>query len=338
MMSTSMRAMLLEGPGTALKMVQLPLPEPGPEQVLIRVSVCGICRTDLHVLDGELAQTAYPIIPGHQIVGTVEACGSAVKGMEKGQRVGVPWLGFSCGHCEYCLEGRENLCPDARYTGCQINGGFAEYCLADYRYCFDLPPAYSDLNAAPLLCAGLIGYRAWRMTGNAAHIGLMGFGASAHILTQLACGLGKSVYAFTRSGDTRARQFALKLGAVWAGSSGEQAPRQLDAVIIFAPVGALVPEALRLVKPGGRVICAGIHMSDIPAFSYDLLWEERSICSVANLTRADGTEFLALAQSNPINTQVHPYPLDQANRALEDLREGRFTGAAVLVVSGKCPP
>ena len=327
-----MRAMLLEKPGVPLEAVELETPVPAPEQLLVKVHTCGVCRTDLHVLDGELLQCRYPIVPGHQVVGSVAALGAGVEGFHIGQRVGVPWLGYSCGHCDYCQAGRENLCAGARYTGCQINGGFAEYCAADHRYCFPLPGNYSDLQAAPLLCAGLIGYRALRMAGEAVHIGFMGFGASAHILTQLAKAQERSVYAFTRPGDDSAQQFARGLGAVWAGSSDEPPPRLLDAVIIFAPVGALVPRALDLLRPGGTVVCAGIHMSDIPAFSYDLLWEERSIVSVANLTRRDGEEFLALAARTPIRTEVHPYPLEEANRALEDLRAGRFTGAAVLTM------
>lgn len=331
-----MLAMQIEQTGSSLKLIELDTPSPSQEQILVKVNVCGVCRTDLHVLDGELEQTHYPIIPGHQIVGTVKTMGSKASGFTLGQRVGIPWLGSSCGCCDYCLKGKENLCGDARYTGCQINGGFAEYCVADYRYCFALPDNYSDLQIAPLLCAGLIGYRAYGMTADAQHIGFMGFGASAHILTQVANAQGDSIYAFTRPDDVQAQQFALKLGAVWAGSSDEAPPRELDAVIIFAPVGSLIPKALSLVRRGGKVVCAGIHMSDIPTFSYDLLWGERSICSVANLTRQDGLDFLALAEKKVIDTEVHSYPLEQTNQALADLREGNFTGAAVIVVSNSC--
>jgi propanol-preferring alcohol dehydrogenase len=328
-----MRAILLEKPGSPLRLVDRAKPAPDDQQILVEITACGVCRTDLHVLDGELEQTEYPIVPGHQVVGTVETLGSGVSGFEIGERVGVPWLGFSCGHCDHCRNERENLCPNARYTGCQIDGGFAEYCVADHRYCFRLPERYSDLQVAPLLCAGLIGYRAWGMLEGAAHVGFMGFGASAHILTQVAKSQGASIYAFTRGGDTSAQQFALELGAVWAGSS-EQAPdRKLDAVIIFAPVGELVPRALSMIRPGGRVVCAGIHMTDIPSFSYDLLWQERSICSVANLTRSDGIEFLSLAENVAIETEVHGYPLERSNEALEDLRRGNFTGAAVVQIS-----
>jgi propanol-preferring alcohol dehydrogenase len=311
---------------------------PGADQILVKVSVCGVCRTDLHVLDGELTQAQYPIIPGHQIVGTVEANGADVTGFSIGQRVGIPWLGGSCRHCDYCLSGKENLCFEARYTGCQINGGFADYCVADYRYAFALPDKYPDLQVAPLLCAGLIGYRAYHLTepglaGKPRHLGLMGFGASAHILAQLATVQGDRVYAFTREGDTAAQDFARQLGATWAGNSNETPDTLLDSLIIFAPAGELVPRALALVRPGGNVVCAGIHMSTIPAFDYDLLWGERRICSVANLTRQDGEEFMALAAASDIHTDVHPYPLDRVNEALADLRAGRFTGAAVITVT-----
>jgi propanol-preferring alcohol dehydrogenase len=328
-----MRAILLEKPGSPLRLVDREQPVPDDQQILVRVTACGVCRTDLHVLDGELEQAEYPIVPGHQVVGRVETLGSGVTGFEIGERVGVPWLGFSCGDCEHCRGERENLCSGARYTGCQIDGGFADFCVADHRYCFRLPERYSDLQVAPLLCAGLIGYRAWKMLEGAANVGFMGFGASAHILTQVAISRGASIYAFTRGGDTRAQQFALELGAVWAGSSDQSPDRKLDAVIIFAPVGELVPRALTLIRPGGRVVCAGIHMSDIPAFSYELLWEERSICSVANLTRNDGIEFLSLADTVAIETEVHGYPLERTHEALEDLRRGNFTGAAVIQIS-----
>lgn len=334
-----MQAMLLEKPGAPLVLTELPAPAPGPDQLLVRVSVCGLCRTDLHVLDGELTQTDYPIVPGHQIVGTVAAAGDDTSGFSIGQRVGIPWLGGSCRHCDFCLSGKENLCAGARYTGCQINGGFAEYCVADHRYAFALPDKYPDLQVAPLLCAGLIGYRAYRLTepglaGKPRRLGLMGFGASAHILAQLARGQGDRVFAFTRDGDTAAQAFARELGAEWAGSSSDTPDEALDSVIIFAPAGELVPRALALVRPGGNVVCAGIHMSPIPSFDYDLLWQERRLCSVANLTRRDGEEFLALAAQADIHTDVHPYPLARVNEALADLRAGNFTGAAVITVAG----
>ena len=326
-----MRAMVLAQPGEPLQLQQLPTPQPGPGELLLRVTACGICRTDLHVVDGELTEPALPLVPGHQIVGEVEALGAGVSGFIPGQRVGVPWLGGSCGHCWYCEHGRENLCDSARYTGYQINGGFAEFTVADARYCFELPAHYDDLQAAPLLCAGLIGYRAYRLVESAGSIGLYGFGAAAHILAQVARHRGQRIYAFTRPGDTAAQAFALELGATWAGDSGQQPPEVLDGAIIFAPEGALLPLALGAVRKGGRVVCAGIHMSDIPSFPYDLLWGEREVCSVANLTRRDGDEFLPLAAAIPVVTTVHAYPLERANAALEDLRRGRFTGAAVLV-------
>ena len=326
-----MRAMVLPRPGAALTLQNLPKPAPGPDQLLIKVTACGICRTDLHVLDGELTEPTLPLIPGHQIVGTVESIGTITSGLSVGQRVGVPWLGGSCGHCWYCRHDRENLCDEARYTGYQINGGFAEYTVADAAYCFELPKRYDDLQAAPLLCAGLIGYRAYRLLESAERIGLYGFGAAAHILAQVARHRGQKVYAFTRGDDHTAQEFARELGAVWAGDSRQRPPEALDGAIIFAPEGALVPLALAAVRKGGRVVCAGIHMSDIPAFSYDLLWGERQLCSVANLTRRDGLEFLPLAAEIPVKTTVHPYPLELANEALEDLRQGRFNGAAVLV-------
>ena len=326
-----MRAMVLAQPGEPLQLQQLPKPRPGPGELLLRVTACGICRTDLHVVDGELTEPALPLVPGHQIVGEVEALGAGVSGFIPGQRVGVPWLGGSCGHCWYCEHGRENLCDSARYTGYQINGGFAEFTVADARYCFELPAHYDDLQAAPLLCAGLIGYRAYRLVESAGSIGLYGFGAAAHILAQVARHRGQRIYAFTRPGDTAAQAFALELGATWAGDSGQQPPEVLDGAIIFAPEGALLPLALGAVRKGGRVVCAGIHMSDIPSFPYDLLWGEREVCSVANLTRRDGDEFLPLAAAIPVVTTVHAYPLERANAALEDLRRGRFTGAAVLV-------
>lgn len=327
-----MRAMILERQGQPLKASDLPEPKPGAGQVLIRVRTCGVCRTDLHVVDGDLTEPKLPLVPGHQIVGTVERLGEGVGGFSIGDRVGVPWLGGSCGVCNYCRSNRENLCDQSRYTGYQIDGGFAEMCVADSNFCFPIPAGYPDLKAAPLLCAGLIGYRALRMAGDARRLGFYGFGAAAHILIQVAKHQNREVYAFTRKGDDLAQSFALKLGAVWSGSSDETAPVPLDAAIIFAPAGELVPTALRAVVKGGTVVCAGIHMSDIPSFPYSILWEERSIKSVANLTRRDGEEFMALAPRVPIETEVHRYDLEDANRALDDLREGRFTGAAVVVV------
>jgi propanol-preferring alcohol dehydrogenase len=326
-----MRAMVMSAPGQALQLRDLPKPRAGPGQLLLKVTACGICRTDLHVVDGELTEPKLPLVPGHQIVGEVEALGPGVTGFSPGQRVGVPWLGGSCGSCWYCRHDRENLCDAARYTGYQINGGFAEFTVADAAYCFELPARYDDLQAAPLLCAGLIGYRAYRLVESAASIGLYGFGAAAHILAQVARHRGQRVYAFTRPGDITAQEFARELGAAWAGDSHQMPPEALDGAIIFAPEGELVPLALAAVRKGGRVVCAGIHMSDIPAFSYDLLWGERDICSVANLTRRDGLEFLPLAAAIPVTTTVHPYPLERANEALDDLRQGRFNGAAVLV-------
>ncbi len=314
----------------ALEAADLPLPEPGPGQIRLKVSACGVCRTDLHVVDGELPDPKLPIVPGHEIVGAVEALGAGVERFEVGQRVGVPWLGFSCGTCGYCTTGRENLCGEARYTGYQIDGGYAEHCLADARYAFALPEGYSDSEAAPLLCAGLIGHRAYRMAGEAKRLGVYGFGAAAHIMIQVALWEGREVFAFTRPGDEEAQGFARGLGAAWAGASGEAPPEELDAAILFAPVGALVPEALRRTARGGTVVCAGIHMSDIPSFPYRILWEERTLRSVANLTRRDAEEFLALAPKVPVRTHTRDYPLAEANRALDDLRAGRLQGAAVL--------
>ena len=326
-----MRAMVLEKQRQALQLRDLPRPLAGPGQLLLQVRACGICRTDLHVVDGDLRQPVLPLVPGHQIVGEVIAIGGGVKGFSTGDRVGVPWLGGSCGHCWYCQHEKENLCDDARYTGYQINGGFAEFTRADAAYCFPLPAQYSDEQAAPLLCAGLIGYRAYRLVESCRSIGLYGFGAAAHILIQVARHRGQSVYAFSRTGDREAQDFALALGASWAGDSDQDAPALLDGAIIFAPAGELVPRALRAVRKGGRVVCAGIHMSDIPCFPYELLWGERELCSVANLTRRDGEEFLPLAARIPVATTVHTYPLERANEALDDLRHGRFSGAAVLV-------
>lgn len=327
-----MRAMVLRQPNTPLELTELPLPIPGPGQLRIRVSACGVCRTDLHVVDGELTEPKLPLVPGHQIVGYVDAMGEGVDQFNLDQRVGVPWLGGSCGHCAFCQSEHENLCDHAVYTGYQINGGFAEYCVADARYGFALPDGYSDLQAAPLLCAGLIGYRAYRLASDAQSLGLYGFGAAAHILLQVARHRQQRVFAFTRAGDTAAQQFSMQLGAEWTGDSGQPSPEALDAAIIFAPAGELVPAALKAVRKGGAVICAGIHMSDIPSFPYADLWGERSIHSIANLTRRDAEEFLPLAASIPVVTDVHEYPLEQANQALDDLRNGRFTGAAVIRV------
>jgi propanol-preferring alcohol dehydrogenase len=326
-----MRAMVLETQGQKLQPRDVTRPVAGPGQLLLQVRACGICRTDLHVVDGDLQQPALPLIPGHQIVGEVIEVGDGVTGLARGDRVGVPWLGGSCGHCWYCRHEKENLCDHARYTGYQINGGFAEFTAADAAYCFPIPERYSDEQAAPLLCAGLIGYRAYRLVESCRSIGLYGFGAAAHILIQVARHRDQSVYAFTRAGDREAQDFALALGARWAGDSDRPSPAPLDGAIIFAPAGELVPQALRAVRKGGRVVCAGIHMSDIPAFPYEILWGERELCSVANLTRRDGEEFLPLAAQIPVETTVHTYPLEQANEALDDLRHGRFSGAAVLV-------
>ena len=327
-----MRAMVLESVGQPLRAAEVPEPEPGPEEVLLHVHVCAVCRTDLHVVDGELPDPKLPLIPGHQIVGTVEKLGDLVDRFAVGDRVGVPWLGHTDGTCRYCLTGKENLCDDARFTGYQIDGGYAEYAAADHRFCFPIPEGYPDLRAAPLLCAGLIGYRALRMAGDAERLGLYGFGASAHMIAQVAAHQGRKVFAFTSPGNEAGQRFALGLGAAWAGGSDQGAPEELDAAIIFAPVGALVPVALRAVSKGGVVVCAGIHMSDIPSFPYEILWGERSLRSVANLTRRDGEEFLTLAPQVPVRTEVVPFPLGEANQALDALRAGRIRGAAVLVV------
>ena len=314
--------MLFEGPGRPLRAVERPVPEPGPGQLLLRVRACAICRTDLHLLDGELEVASLPRVLGHQIVGTVAGTG---------RRVGVPWLGWTCGRCDACRSGRENLCPHARFTGRDLDGGLADHVVADRRFCFPLPDAFPDAQAAPLLCAGLIGHRALRMCGDARRVGIYGFGAAAHIVCQVARWQGREVLAFTRPGDTAAQAFARRLGAAWAGPSGAAPPAALDAAIVFAPDGALVPLALRALAPGGTVVCGGIHMSDIPSFPYADLWQERSVRSVANLTRADGEELLALAPQVPVRTEVTTYPLEDAGRALGDLRAGRFTGAAVVV-------
>jgi propanol-preferring alcohol dehydrogenase len=323
--------MVLREQGQPLRLEEIPRPTPGPDEVLLQVLACGICRTDLHVVDGDLTEPVLPLVPGHQIVARVETVGAEVTTFAPGERVGVPWLGGSCGHCRYCDHGRENLCDEARYTGYQIDGGFAEYTVARAAYCFPVPAGYDDVQAAPLLCAGLIGYRAYRLVEHCENIGLFGFGAAAHILIQVARHRGQEVYAFTRAGDNEAQHFARQLGAAWAGSSEDVAPVELDGAIIFAPAGELVPLALRGVRKGGRVVCAGIHMSDIPAFPYEILWGERELCSIANLTRRDGEEFLPLAAEIPVATTVHPYSLEQANAALDDLRAGRFSGAAVVV-------
>ncbi|PMB24696.1 alcohol dehydrogenase [Fischerella thermalis CCMEE 5319] len=327
-----MRAMLLEAPRQPLRLVNLPVPKPHPEQVLIRIHACAVCRTDLHIVDGELTHPKLPLIPGHQIVGIVEAVGERVEKFHVGDRVGVPWLGYTCDRCRYCVSGRENLCDYAEFTGYNLDGGYAEYTVADHRFCFTIPEGYPDLQAAPLLCGGLIGYRAYRMTGEAEKLGFYGFGSAAHILIQLARYQGRQVLAFTRSGDTQGQEFARQLGAVWAGGSDELPPEPLDAAIIFAPIGKLVPAALRAVAKGGVVVCAGIHMSDIPAFPYEILWEERVLRSVANLTRQDGEEFLALAPKVPIQTEVNLFNLSEANEALDALRSGKIEGSAVLVV------
>lgn len=344
--------MIFEAVGEPLRAVELEQPAPGAGELLLRVHACGVCRTDLHLIDGEVEIKRPPRVLGHQIIGTVEALGAEAPARaadeqpaavgardvpsepaphEVGDRVGVPWLGWSCGECKWCLSGRENLCPRARFTGCDIDGGMAEYAVADARFCFPIPEGYPDDQAAPLMCAGLIGYRALRMCGEAQRIGLYGFGASAHILAQVCVSQGREVYAFTRSGDDAAQAFARELGAVWAGASEDAPAQPLDAAIIFAPDGALVPLALAAVAPAGVVVCGGIHMSDIPSFPYSALWQERIVRSVANLTRTDGYEFLALAPEVPVKTRVTSYPLEGANEALADLRAGRFTGAAVIV-------
>jgi propanol-preferring alcohol dehydrogenase len=327
-----MRAMVFEKPGQPLRLTDLPVPEPASGQMRVAVSACGICRTDLHILDSELDEPKLPLVMGHQVVGTVDAIGPNVEGFSEGDRVGVPWLGGSCGCCEFCDSGRENLCDTPQFTGYQIDGGFADYCVADARFCFPIHDGLPDAQAAPLLCAGLIGYRSYRMAGDGKRLGFYGFGAAAHILCQVAQHDDRSVYAFTSPGDTKGQEFARKLGAVWAGGSDEPSPEPLDAAIIFAPVGALVPAALRAVKKGGIVVCAGIYMSEIPSFPYSILWGERVVRSVANLTRDDGEQFLALAPKIPVKTEVTEYPLEQVNEALDDLRHGRFNGAAVINV------
>jgi alcohol dehydrogenase, propanol-preferring len=325
-----MRSMQLFAPGKRLELVDAAPAAPAEGQILVRVRACGVCRTDLHIVDGELPALPGPVVPGHEIVGVVERTGPGVKRFEPGRRVGVPWLGWTCGRCAYCRSGRENLCDNARFTGYHIAGGYADLALADERYCFALPDGYGDAQAAPLLCAGLIGYRALKMAGDGERLGIYGFGAAAHIVAQVALHQGRKVFAFTRPGDMAGQRFALSLGAVWAGDSTTVPPERLDAAIIFAPVGALVPAALRAVAKGGTVVCAGIHMSDVPSFPYSILWGERRIVSVANLTRADGEEFLELAPKIPVKTSVETLPLEQANEALARLREGRVEGALVL--------
>jgi propanol-preferring alcohol dehydrogenase len=322
--------MILNAPGRPLEEADLPQPIPGPGQVLLRVHACGVCRTDLHVVDGELTEPKLPLIPGHEIVGTVLRHGEGASRFPVGDRVGVPWLGQTCGTCPYCRSNRENLCDRPRFTGYTLDGGYAEFTVADERYCFSLPSSYGDAEAAPLLCAGLIGYRALVLAGEGQRLGIYGFGAAAHIIAQVARHQGRRVFAFTRSGDEEGQRFALSLGATWAGASEERPPEELDAAIIFAPVGALVPMALQAVAKGGTLVCAGIHMSDIPSFPYRQLWNERVIRSVANLTRRDGEEFLALAPGIPVRTEVQTFPLNQANEALGRLRSGKVHGAAVL--------
>jgi propanol-preferring alcohol dehydrogenase len=326
-----MQAMVLETPLSLLQPCFVPTPAPARGQVLLRVEACGVCRTDLHLVDGELPDARYPIVPGHEIVGRVEAVGEGVTGLRHGQRLGVPWLGWTCGECEHCRSGHENLCDHALFTGCQINGGYADHALADQRYCFPLPEDRPAAELAPLLCAGLIAWRALSMVPDARRIGLYGFGAAAHILAQVLNYQQRPFYAFTRRGDGEAQTFARRLGAAWAGDSHDMAPVELDAALIFAPVGDLVPAALRQVKKGGCVVCGGIHMSDIPSFPYRLLWGERQVRSVANLTREDGTRFLEVVAATPVKTEIRSYPLEQANEALADLRCGAFQGAAVLI-------
>ena len=327
-----MRAMVLETPRQPLVLREVPTAEPAEGEVLLKVRACGVCRTDLHIVDGELPDPVLPIVPGHQIVATVERRGPGARRFAIGDRVGVPWLGWTDGTCPFCQSGRENLCDNAKFTGYTLNGGYAEHVVADERFCCAIPDGFSDIDAAPLLCAGLIGFRALRMTGDAQRLGFYGFGSAAHILTQIANYEGRTIYAFTRPGDEATQRFALDVGAAWAGGSGDRPPELLDAAIIFAPAGPLIPAALRVMEKGGVVVCAGIHMSDIPSFPYDLLWEERVIRSVANLTREDGEQFLPLAANVPVRTTVTPYSLEHANEALADLRSGKIDGAAVLLI------
>jgi propanol-preferring alcohol dehydrogenase len=325
-----MRAMVFDGPGQPLRLADIPTPAPGPHQALIKISACGVCRTDLHILDGELTQPKLPLILGHEIVGRIVETGTNVEGLREGQRVGVPWLGETCGACPHCLSARENLCDRAIFTGYTLDGGYAEFCVADSDYIFPLPQGQSDAALAPLLCAGLIGHRSLKMAGEARRIGIYGFGAAAHIVAQIARWQGREIFAFTRPGDRVAQEFARRLGSVWAGGSDEAPPDILDAAIIFAPAGELVPQALRAVRKGGTVVCGGIHMSDIPSFPYADLWGERVIRSVANLTRTDGDEFLALVGPAQVTTEIEEFPLEEANIALDRLRRGNISGAAVL--------
>lgn len=330
---TEMRAMVLEKQGRPLRLRTVPVPRPGPDQLLVRVSACGVCRTDLHIFDGDLQHPKLPLILGHEIVGRVAQTGERVSEFTPGERVGIPWLGYTDGECRYCQRGQENLCESPLFTGYTLDGGYAEYTLADRRYCFRIPPGYADAEAAPLLCAGLIGYRSYRLAGEPLErLGLYGFGGAAHILAQIAARRGQRVYAFTKPADLKGQAFARSLGAVWAGGSDELPPEPLDAAIIFAPVGALVPQALKAVDKAGRVVCGGIHMSAIPSFPYALLWEERRVRSVANLTRQDGIDFMRVIAEHPVKTDIHTFRLEQANEALEQLRRGAFEGAAVLVM------
>lgn len=328
-----MFAMQLNAPNQKLNLVRLPIPKPYDNEILIKVEACAVCRTDLHIIDGEIKNVSFPIILGHQVIGRVTKIGRGVKYITLNQRIGVPWLGNSCGKCKYCLLGQENLCDLAKYTGCTIQGGLAEYCVANADYCFNVPDKFNSIQAAPLMCAGLIGYRAFKkLPQSAEHIGIYGFGSAAHIITQVAKYLGKKIYAFTKENSKETQDFALKMGAVWAGSINENAPNLLDGAIIFAPIGELVPLALKATAKGGVVVCAGIHMSNIPSFPYEILWGERTICSVANLTMKDGIEFFALAREFPIYAKVNTYSLEQANQALEDLRYGRHEGTNVIVI------
>ena len=331
-----MTAMVLEHAGIPLRQMEVPVPHPGPGQLLIKVHACGVCRTDLHIMDGELSQPKLPLIPGHEIIGTVAQAGAGVSHFKPGDRVGVPWLGHTDGTCRYCRRGQENLCENPQFTGYTVDGGYAEYTVAEAHYCFQLPAGYGDTEAAPLLCAGLIGYRTYRMAGeHVEHLGIYGFGAAAHIIAQIAIYEGKKLYAFTRPGDTRGQMFARRLGAVWAGDSTQLPPRKLDAALIFAPVGALIPAALEASDKGASIVSGGIHMSDIPSFPYELLWGERIVRSVANLTRRDGEELFALATKVAIKPHVHTMPLHQANEALDSLRNGKIEGAIVLIMPGK---
>lgn len=327
-----MKAMLLQSGEDKLQPAEIPIPTPTENQVLLKISACGICRTDLHVLEGDLPNPKLPLVLGHEIVGVVVGKGALVSDFQIGQRLGVPWLGYTCGNCQYCLSYHENLCDHALFTGYNLDGGFAEYTVADQRYCFPIPDQYADAEAAPLLCAGLIGYRALVAAGDAKRIGIYGFGAAAHIITQVACAQKREIYAFTRPGDIQSQQFAREMGAIWAGDSGFSPPQEMDAAIIFAPVGDLVPIALKQIKKGGKVVCAGIHMSEIPAFPYEILWGEREICSIANLTRQDGEAFFKLATTIKINTSVTAFPLVKANEAIQKLQNGQINGAAVLVM------